>query len=71
MLIIWGVFLNPLNYVNNVKTTDKVQVEIINPTIKLSSGLLGMKTSNQSSKAIDDYLNRGHELYNALLLEGE
>ena len=29
-----------------------------------------MKTSYQASKAIDDYLKKGHELYNALLEGG-
>jgi thymidylate synthase (FAD) len=65
-----GSIFEPIELREQCEDNRQSSVEIINPTIKLSSGLLGMKTSNQSSKAIDDYLNRGHELYNALLEGG-
>jgi len=65
-----GDIFEPIELREQCEDNRQSSVEIINPTIKLSSGLLGMKTSNQSSKAIDDYLNKGHELYNALLEGG-
>jgi len=65
-----GDIFEPLELRSQCEDNRQSSVEIIDPTIKLPSGLLGMKTSYKASKAIDDYLNRGHELYNALLEGG-
>ena len=65
-----GDIFEPLELRSQCEDNRQSSVEIIDPTIKLPSGLLGMKTSYKASKAIDDYLSRGHELYNALLEGG-
>ena len=65
-----GHIFEPIELREQCEDNRQSSVEIIDPTIKLPSGLLGMKTSYKASKAIDDYLNRGHELYNALLEGG-
>lgn len=44
--------------------------EVIDPKLKLASGLLGMKTTTQASVAIENYLKSSHNLYDALLEAG-
>ena len=65
-----GDIFEPIELRSQCEDNRQSSVEVIDPKIKLPSGLLGMKTSYQASKAIDDYLKKGHELYNALLEGG-
>jgi thymidylate synthase (FAD) len=44
--------------------------EIINPNLKISSGILGIKNNTKASVAVRDYLKKSQELYNALLEAG-
>jgi len=65
-----GSIFEPIELRAQCEDNRQSSTEIINPKLKLPSGLLGMKTTTQASEAINDYLKKSHELYNSLLEAG-
>ena len=60
----------PIELRSQCEDNRQSSVEIINPNLKIPSGLLGIKSTTKASVAVRDYLQKGHELYNALLEAG-
>ena len=65
-----GDMFEPLELRAQCEDNRQSSTEIINPNLKIPSGLLGIKSSTKASVAIRDHLQKSHELYNALLEAG-
>ena len=65
-----GDMFEPLELRAQCEDNRQSSTEIINPNLKMSSGLLGIKGSTKASVAIRNHLQKSHELYNALLEAG-
>jgi len=65
-----GDIFEPIELRAQCEDNRQSSTEVINPKLKLPSGLLGMKTTTQASEAINGYLKKSHELYNLLLEAG-
>ena len=59
-----GDIFEPIELRSQCENNRQSSVEIINPSLKVPSGLLGIKSNTKASVAVRDYLQKSHELYN-------